>query len=117
MIRNKFIKTFKLKFTNKNYIKDTKLNNKEIILLPIKYSKEDQSIQNLKYKFTSNEKSNKYHNLTENQISQLSHIAIKEVRFCRTRQELLKIQDKYKGLESFSKIYKKVIRDRFEILF
>lgn len=117
MIRNKFIKTFKLKFTNKNYVKDTKLNKKEIILLPIKFSKENITIQNLKYKFPSNEKSNKYHNLTESQISQISYIAIKEVRLCKSRQELLKIQDKYKGLESFSKIYKKVITDRFEILF
>lgn len=99
----------KLKTTfGKKYLKESFINNKEIIVFPIKYSKEKYS-RPLRPDF--------YETYTENEIYEISHKAILEIRQCKNRQDLLKIRDKYKGLENFSRIYKKVMIDRYEILF
>lgn len=84
---------------------------------PFQYFKEKNDIQLLKEKPLPELKNNIYEDFSEKQISFTSNEAISEVRKCKNRQELLKIKDKYKGLESFSKMYKKVLTDRYEILF
>lgn len=99
----------KLKTTfGKKYLKESFLNNKDIIVFPIKYS-------NDKYKRSFNPEF--YETYSENEVYEIAHKAILEIRKCKSRQDLLKIRDKYKGLEKFSKIYKKVLIDRYEILF
>lgn len=58
-----------------------------------------------------------YENLETYQLIEVIAKAIQEIRKCKTKNDIIFVKNKYKGLEDLSPTYKKVTVDRYEILF
>lgn len=58
-----------------------------------------------------------YESLETSELIKVIAEAIQEIRKCKTKNDIVSIKNKYKGLEDLSPTYKRVIVDRYEILF
>lgn len=58
-----------------------------------------------------------YESLETSELIKVIAEAIQEIRKCKTKNDIVLVKNKYKGLEDLSPTYKRVIVDRYEILF